>query len=195
MILSYKPPISLHVQMQCMWHVVPDTDSCILVVKNTFFNKLYAAARLWWPHSSQRFWFWFWFWFWCHTRYGTASLVPRLLLPPVFDHLLYAKMEEQGLGDLVTCIMSDRQRVDVMGSGAQLLLLTNFALIGYWTTNYIYTVFKMLQSQVFEQDIESFHFKSTLTLTGLAKTRFSHSVYWDIHGNRHSGFLRWFGME
>ena len=64
---------------------------CTCSKKYIFFNKLYAAARLWWPHSSQRFWFWFW----CHTRYGTASLVPRLLLPPVFDHLLYAKMEEQ----------------------------------------------------------------------------------------------------
>ena len=27
----------------------------------------------------------------------TCSLVPRLFLPPVFDHLQYAKMEGEGL--------------------------------------------------------------------------------------------------
>ena len=30
------------------------------------------------------------------------SLIPRPFLPPVFDHLQYAKMEGEGLGDLVT---------------------------------------------------------------------------------------------
>jgi len=32
-----------------------------------------------------------------------ASLVPRLFPPLVFDHLQYANLEGEGLGDLVTC--------------------------------------------------------------------------------------------
>ena len=48
----------------------------------------------------------------------------------------------QSLGDLVTCVMSDRQRVDVMGNGAQYMQLINFALIGYWVASYIDTVFQ-----------------------------------------------------
>jgi len=32
-----------------------------------------------------------------------VSLVPRLFPPPVFDHLQYANMEGEGLGDFVTC--------------------------------------------------------------------------------------------
>jgi len=32
------------------------------------------------------------------------SLIPSLFPPPVFDHLQYANMEEEGLGDLVTWV-------------------------------------------------------------------------------------------
>ena len=43
------------------------------------------------------------------------SLISRPFSPPVFDHLQWAKMEGKGLGDLVTCMMSSRLRVDVRG--------------------------------------------------------------------------------
>ena len=33
----------------------------------------------------------------------SLDLVPRPFLAPVFDHLQYAKMEREGLGDFVTC--------------------------------------------------------------------------------------------
>ena len=36
------------------------------------------------------------------------SLVPRPFLLPAFDHLQYAKMEGEGLGDGVTCMTSGR---------------------------------------------------------------------------------------
>ena len=63
-VLSYELSISLHVQMQCTWLVVPDTDSCmtcstdtdsrVTCVKNTAFYKWRAAARL--PHWLQYIW-------------------------------------------------------------------------------------------------------------------------------------------
>ena len=46
-----------------------------------------------------------------------SSLVSRLFLPPVFDRLQYAKMEEEGLGERVTCVTSGRRE----GGGAQSL--------------------------------------------------------------------------
>jgi len=39
------------------------------------------------------------------------SLITSPFPPPVFDHLQYANMEEEGLGDLVTCGTLSRQRV------------------------------------------------------------------------------------
>ena len=38
-----------------------------------------------------------------------ASLVPRLFPPPVFDRILYAKTEGEGLGERVTCVTSGRR--------------------------------------------------------------------------------------
>ena len=38
----------------------------------------------------------------------TPSLVPRPFPPPVFDRILYAKMEGEGLGERVTCVTSGR---------------------------------------------------------------------------------------
>jgi len=35
------------------------------------------------------------------TVYGQNILVPRASLPPVFDHLQYANMEGEGLGDMI----------------------------------------------------------------------------------------------
>ena len=44
----------------------------------------------------------------CLNTLTLYSLVPRLFLPPVFDHLQYAKMEREGLGERVTCMTSGR---------------------------------------------------------------------------------------
>ena len=46
-----------------------------------------------------------------------SRLVPRPFLPPVFDHLPYAKTEGEGLGERVTCVTSAR----CDGGGAQSL--------------------------------------------------------------------------
>ena len=35
-----------------------------------------------------------------------SSLIPGLFLPPVFDHLQYAKMEGEGLGERLVCDVS-----------------------------------------------------------------------------------------
>ena len=43
---------------------------------------------------------------------GSDSLVPRLSPAQVFDCLLYAKTEREGLGDLVMCDISGRQKAD-----------------------------------------------------------------------------------
>ena len=37
-----------------------------------------------------------------------VSLVPRPFPPPVFDRILYAKTEGEGLGERVTCVTSGR---------------------------------------------------------------------------------------
>ena len=37
------------------------------------------------------------------------SLVPRPFPPPVFDRILYAKTEGEGLGERVTCVTSSRR--------------------------------------------------------------------------------------
>ena len=37
------------------------------------------------------------------------SLVPRPFPPPVFDRILYAKTEGEGLGERVTCVTSGRR--------------------------------------------------------------------------------------
>ena len=37
-----------------------------------------------------------------------VSLVPRLLPPPVFHHLQYAKTEGEGLGERVMCVTPGR---------------------------------------------------------------------------------------
>ena len=39
----------------------------------------------------------------CMKTIAVNSLIPRPFPPPVFDHLQYAIMEGEGLGDLVTC--------------------------------------------------------------------------------------------
>ena len=48
------------------------------------------------------------------------SLVPRPFPPPVFDRILYAKTEGEGLGEKVTCVTSGRfegtHRVDTRGA-------------------------------------------------------------------------------
>ena len=49
--------------------------------------------------------------------YTVASLVPRPFPPPVFDRILYAKMEGEGLGERVTCVTSGRRGVDTGGGG------------------------------------------------------------------------------
>jgi len=36
-------------------------------------------------------------------KQNSDSLVPQPFPPPVFDHLQYANMEGEGLGDLVMC--------------------------------------------------------------------------------------------
>ena len=38
-----------------------------------------------------------------------SSLVPRPFPPPVFDRILYAKTEGEGLGERVTCVTSGRR--------------------------------------------------------------------------------------
>ena len=40
---------------------------------------------------------------------GSSSLVPRPFPPPVFDRVLYAKTEGEGLGERVTCVTSGRR--------------------------------------------------------------------------------------
>ena len=47
------------------------------------------------------------------------SLVPRPFPPPVFDRILYAKTEGEGLGEIVTCVTSGRREgtwVDTRGA-------------------------------------------------------------------------------
>ena len=41
--------------------------------------------------------------------YINSSLVPRPFPPPVFDRILYAKTEGEGLGERVTCVTSGRR--------------------------------------------------------------------------------------
>jgi len=41
-----------------------------------------------------------------------VTLIPLPSPHPVFDHLQYANMEGEGLEDLVTCVVSGRQKVD-----------------------------------------------------------------------------------
>ena len=38
-----------------------------------------------------------------------GSLVPRSFPPPVFDRILYANTEGEGLGERVTCVTSGRR--------------------------------------------------------------------------------------
>ena len=47
-----------------------------------------------------------------------ASLVPRPFPPPVFDRILYAKTEGEGLGERVTCLTSGRREGRREGGGA-----------------------------------------------------------------------------
>ena len=44
-----------------------------------------------------------------YTWWVLASLVPRPFPSPVFDRILYAKMEGEGLGERVTCVTSGRR--------------------------------------------------------------------------------------
>ena len=48
----------------------------------------------------------------------TSSLVPRPFPPQVFDRILYAKTEGEGLGERVTCVMSGRREDRHRGGGA-----------------------------------------------------------------------------
>ena len=45
------------------------------------------------------------------------SLVPRPFPPSVFDHILYAKTEREGLGERVTCMTSGRREGRREGGG------------------------------------------------------------------------------
>ena len=47
------------------------------------------------------------------------SLIPRLFLPPVFNHLKYAKTEEEGVGNLITCMVCDIMIGRQIGGGAR----------------------------------------------------------------------------
>ena len=51
----------------------------------------------------------------------STSLVPRSFLPPVFDRILYAKTEGEGLGERVTCVTSGRREGRCEGGGARSL--------------------------------------------------------------------------
>ena len=42
-------------------------------------------------------------------NFAETSLVPRPFPPPVFDRILYAKTEGEGLGERVTCVTSGRR--------------------------------------------------------------------------------------
>ena len=52
-----------------------------------------------------------------NTDHAHASLVPRPFLPPVFDRILYAKTEGEGLGERVTCVTSGRHEGRCEGGG------------------------------------------------------------------------------
>ena len=47
----------------------------------------------------------------------SASLVPKPFPPPVFEHILYAKTEGEGLGERVTCVTSGRREGRREGGG------------------------------------------------------------------------------
>ena len=49
-----------------------------------------------------------------------SSLVPRPFPPPVFDCILYAKTEGEGLGERVTCMVSGRREGRDEGGGQKL---------------------------------------------------------------------------
>ena len=53
----------------------------------------------------------------------TSSLVPRPLPPPVFDHLQYANMEWEGLGDLVN-VNTGGFRVDTRGGQCPTVIIS-----------------------------------------------------------------------
>ena len=50
-----------------------------------------------------------------------VSLVPRPFPPPVFDCILHAKTEGEGLGERVTCVTSGRREGRREGGGDRLL--------------------------------------------------------------------------
>ena len=50
--------------------------------------------------------------------YHVVSLVPRPFPPPVFDCILYAKTEGEGLGERVTYVTSGRREGRHTGGGA-----------------------------------------------------------------------------
>ena len=52
----------------------------------------------------------------CQSCMG-SSLVPRPLPPPVFDCILYAKTEGEGLGERVMCVTSGRREGRREGGG------------------------------------------------------------------------------
>ena len=46
---------------------------------------------------------------WGEGKREALSLVPRPFPPPVFDRILYAKTDGEGLGERVTCVTSGRR--------------------------------------------------------------------------------------
>ena len=50
-----------------------------------------------------------------------CSLVPKPFPPPVFDHILYAKTEGEGLGERVMYVTSGRREGRHRGGGDRLL--------------------------------------------------------------------------
>ena len=54
----------------------------------------------------------------CMDNNTGLSLVPRPFPPPVFDRILYAKTEGEGLRERVTCVTSGRREGRHRGGGA-----------------------------------------------------------------------------
>ena len=87
---------------------------------------------------------------------SATSLVPRPFPPPVFDRILYAKTEGEGLGERVTCVTSGRREGRHRGGRCPIVVTHKLCVDQprvYRTTKCIDTVFRMTHFQVLEQNI------------------------------------------